>query len=138
MALKTALTVIFVAFLCFAITHTNNESWLTAWFLLFFFAGVPLSLLVLKDLLAVVVSRWIGSSQLLLHVCAIFAAIVGYGVGYMAVSTQHEKAHLHQLLVLIFPLAVYAVPLLMVFHGMPLSRVKEFYFKTNTGDDKSD
>jgi hypothetical protein len=70
MALKTALTVIFVAFLCFAITHTNNESWLTAWFLLFFFAGVPLSLLVLKDLLAVVVSRWIGSSQLLLHVCA--------------------------------------------------------------------
>jgi hypothetical protein len=128
---KTLSTVVFVAALCFSISNTDNESWLAAWFLLFFFVGIPLGLLVLKDLLIVVSPRWLGPSQLLLHVCALFGAAIGYSLGIMAVSTEHEKAHLHQLLVVIFPLMVYATPLLMIFHGMPLSRVKEFYFKSS-------
>ena len=130
---KTISTVVLVTALCFAISSTNNESWLTAWFLLFFFAGIPISLLVLKDLLVVVAPKWLGPSQLLLHVCAIFGAAIGYGLGLMAVSTEHEKAYLHQLLVVVFPLIVYATPLLMIFHGMPISRVKEFYFKSSQG-----
>ncbi len=128
-AIKTFGTVIFVAFLCLAISSTDNESWLTVWFLLFFFVGIPLSLFVLKDLLVVVSPKWLGPSQLVLHICALFGAAVGYGVGVMAVSSGHEKAHLHQLMVVVFPLFVYATPLLMIFHGMPLSRVKQFYFK---------
>ncbi|WP_125782115.1 hypothetical protein [Pseudoalteromonas rubra] len=129
-ALKTICTVIYIVILCFAISSTGNEGWLTAWFLLFFFTGIPLSLLVLKDLLVVVAPRWLGPSQLLLHICALFGALVGYGLGFMAVSTGHEKAHLHQLMVVVFPLIVYATPLLMILHGMPLSKVKEFYFKS--------
>lgn len=128
---KAISTMVFVASLCFAISSTNNEAWLTVWFLLFFFAGIPLGLLVLKDLLVGVTPKWLGPSQLLLHVCATFGAAIGYGLSVMAVSTGHEKAHLHQLLVVIFPLMVYATPLLMIFHGMPLSRVKEFYIKSS-------
>lgn len=135
MAVKVISTVIFVSLLCFAISSTNDESWLTLWFLLFFFVGIPISLLVLKDLLFIVAPKWLGPSQLLLHVCALFGAFIGYGLGIMAVSTGHEKAHLHQLMVVIFPLMVYAVPLLMVFHGMPLSRVKEFYIKSKRSNE---
>ncbi|WP_444886887.1 hypothetical protein [Microbulbifer sp. JMSA008] len=131
---KTISIIVFVAALCFAISSTGNELWLTAWFLLFFFAGIPLSLLVLKDLLVVVAPKWLGPSQILLHVCAIFGAVIGYGLGLMAVSSEHEKAHLHQLLVVVFPLMVYATPLLMIFHGIPISRIKEFYFKSSQGD----
>lgn len=133
-AIKTISTVVFVSTLCFAISHTDNESWLTVWFLLFFFVGIPLCLLVLKDLLVIVAPKWLGPSQILLHVCAVFGAIIGYILGWMAVSTEHEKAHLHQLLVIIFPLMVYATPLLMIFNGMPISRVKEFYCKSNQSD----
>lgn len=131
---KTLFTIAFVTVLCFAISNTDNESWLTAWFLLFFFVGIPLSLLVIKDLLVVVAPRWLGPSQILLHVCALFASVIGYGLGLMAINSEHEKAHLHQLLVIVFPLIVYATPLLMIFHGTPISRVKEFYFKSNQGD----
>jgi hypothetical protein len=130
---KTISTILFVAALCFAISSTDNETWLTTSFLLLFFIGIPLSLLVLKDLLVVVAPKWLGPSQLLLHICAIFSAVIGYGLGIMAVNTGHEKANLHQLLVIIFPLMVYATPLLMIFHGMPISRIKEFYYKSSRG-----
>ncbi|RDH45627.1 hypothetical protein [Zooshikella ganghwensis] len=130
-ALKTIITAIFVLVLCFAISSTVNEAWLTVWFLLFFFVGIPFSFLVLKDLLVVVAPRWIGPSQLLLHICALFGALVGYGLGAMAVSTEHQMAHLHQLMVVVFPLMVYATPLLMTLNGIPLSRVKRFYFKSH-------
>lgn len=32
-----------------------------------------------------------------------------------------------------FPLIVCATPLLVIFHGMPMSRFKEFYFKFSRG-----
>ncbi len=74
-ALKTIITAIFVLVLCFAISSTVNEAWLTVWFLLFFFVGIPFSFLVLKDLLVVVAPRWIGPSQLLMHICALFGVL---------------------------------------------------------------
>lgn len=135
MAIKVISTVIFVSLLCFAISRTNNDSWLIVWFSILFFVGIPISLLVLKDLLFTVVPKWLGPSQLLLHVCALSGAFIGYGLGIMAVSSGHELAHLHQLMVVIFPLMVYAVPRLMVFHCMPLSRVKEFYIKSKRGNE---
>lgn len=119
----------------YAISITEDEAWLTIWFILFIFIGVPLCLLVLKDLLVVVAPKWIGPSQLLLHLCALFAAAIGYGLGVMAIEIGHQKAHLHQLMTVFFPLIVYATPLLMIFHGVPLSRVKEFYFKSSEGSE---
>ncbi|MCK5887643.1 hypothetical protein [Alcanivorax jadensis] len=127
---KVFLTILFVAFLCFAISETEDEAWLTVWFVLFFFVGIPLALVVLRDVLVVALPRWVGPSQMLLHICAVFGAVIGYGLGVMAVSSGHEKAHLHQLMVIVFPVLVYAAPLLMVFNGVPLSRVKEFYFRS--------
>ena len=124
------LTALFVAFLCFAISKTEDEAWLTLWFVLFFFVGIPLTLVVLRGILVVVLPRWVGPSQILLHICAVFGAVIGYGLGLMAVSSGNEKAHLHQLMVIVFPVLVYATPLLMVFNGMPLARVKEFYFRS--------
>ena len=34
-------------------------------------------------------------------------------------------------MVVIFPLLVYATPLLMTLHGMPLSQLKYFYYASN-------
>lgn len=112
------------------ISITDNENWRSIWTILFVFLAIPLLLLALKDTLAKITPKWLGPSQLLLHICAIFSALIGYGLGLLAVKTGHEKAHLHQILVIIFPALVYSTPLLMVFHGMPLGEIKKFYFKT--------
>jgi hypothetical protein len=125
---KAVATVLFLAFLCVAISQTDSDAWLTLWFPLLFFVGIPVLLLVVRDVW-VVGGKWRNRrGPLLLHTCAVFAALVGYGVGWMAVDSPHPKAHLHQWMVIIFPLFVYATPLLMVLHGLPLSRLKYFYF----------
>lgn len=124
-------TVIVIASLSWAISSTDNELWLIAWFLMFIFIGVPLVLVTTRDLLVHLKPRWLGRSQLLLHVCAIFGALIGYLLGVMAVESEHPEAHLHQLLVVIFPLMVYLTPLLMILHGMPLSKIKNFYIKSS-------
>lgn len=125
---KLSFSILFIAALCLAIWQTDSDAWLTAWFLLFFFAGIPLLLLAIRDALISVKPKWLGRGPLLLHTCAVFAALVGYLVGWMAVDSEHPRAHLHQAMVVIFPLLVYATPLLMIFHGMPISRLKYFYF----------
>ena len=53
----------------------------------------------------------------------------------MAVDSGHPKAHLHQLLVVFFPLLVYATPLLTLFHGLPMSELKYFYFLKKDDED---
>ena len=129
-------TTLFIAALCWAIGRTNSEFWLTLWFILLFFIGVPLALLSLRDLFYGFAKRKrFGRSQVLLHTCALFAAVLGYFVGVMAVQSEHPKAHLHQLMVVVFPLLVYVAPLLMVLHGAPLSRIKEFYIRPESDDD---
>jgi hypothetical protein len=130
---KTISTIVFVGALCFAISSAESELWLTVWSVLLLFLGIPFSLLVLRDMLIFVAPKWLGPSQMLLHLCAIFAARLGYVLGSMAISSEHEKADLHQLLVFILPLFVYSTPLIMIFHGLPISRIKEFYFKSSQG-----
>ncbi len=128
---KLSLTILFIAALCVAIWQTSDEAWLTAWFLLFFFVGIPLLLLAIRDGLLSIKPWWLGRGPLLLHTCAAFAALVGYLVGWMAVDSEHPKADLHQSMVFIFPLLVYLAPLLMIFHGMPISQLKYFYYATD-------
>lgn len=100
--LQASLTAVLITGLCLAIGRTESEGWLTAWFLLLFFGGVPLALLSLRDLIARWKPRRVGRSQLLLHICALFGAVIGYVVGALAVASEHPKAHLHQLMVLVF------------------------------------
>lgn len=130
---KAFATVLFISFLCVAISQAESEAWLTVWFLLLLFAGVPLLLLVIRDLLVATRSRR-HRGPWLLHTCAVFAALVGYGVGWMAVDSEHPKAYLQQWLVVVFPLLVYATPLLMLFHGLPISRLRYFYFGEEDDD----
>jgi hypothetical protein len=130
---KGLAVLLLIVFLCVAISQTESEAWLTVWFLSLFFLALPLSLLVARDL---VVSVMGGRRRgpMLLHTCAVFAALVGYAVGWMAVDSEHPKAHLHQWMVVLFPLFVYAAPLLMIFHGLPTSRLKYFYLGKEEGD----
>jgi hypothetical protein len=131
---KSAIAVILlIAFLCLAIAQTEDELWLGVWLLLMIFVALPLLLLVARDLLAAATSRQ-RRGPLLLHTCAVFAALLGYGVGWMAVDSEHPKAELHQWLVVVFPLFVYVTPLLMLLHGLPVSRLKYFYLGRDEGD----
>lgn len=133
--MKALLVFIFVSTLVIAISLTDNESWLTVWLLLFIFVGIPLSLLVTKDLLVNFFPKWLGSSQVLLHICALFGAIIGYGLGVLAVASGHEKAQVAQLMVVIFPALVYLTPLLMLFHGVPFTNIKHYYYKPQNNND---
>ncbi len=133
---KLSLSIIFIAVLCLLIWQTTSEAWLTAWFMLLFFVGLPLVLFALRDALIPFKPKGMGRRPLLLHTCAVFAAFVGYFVGWMAVDSEHPRAHLHQSMVIVFPLLVYLTPLLMVFHGLPISELKSFYF--SRGDEDSD
>ena len=113
---KLLAVAVLVAALVFAIGNTANDSaWLIAWFLFFFFLGVPLVLLSIRDVL---LALFAGASPtfrawLLLHVCAAFAACIGLGLGYLARASAHPKAELHQWLVVILPALVYLAPLLL-------------------------
>lgn len=118
--LKCIVTAMLVTGLVVAIGHTSNDSpWLSVWFLLFFFLGIPLVLLSIRDL-GLESFRKRGPAfraWLLLHVCALFAAFIGWLLGYIAVESGHPKAHLHQWLVLILPALVYLTPILLVLHS---------------------
>ena len=133
---KLSLTVLFIVCLCVAIWQTDSEAWLTVWFLMFFFIGIPLLLLAVRDSLVSVKPNWLGRRALLMHICAVFAACIGDLVGWMAVDSEHPKAHLHQMFVVFFPLMVYATPLLMVLRGLPISQLKYFYYARDEEDAK--
>jgi hypothetical protein len=105
-----------VAVLGFAIGRTRNDSgWLIVWFLLFIFLGIPFVLLCLRDLLMSLFARRDESFRawLILHICAAFAAAIGYGLGHLAAVSGHPKAALHQWLVLLLPALVYVAPLFL-------------------------
>jgi len=119
-ALKLFAAIASVALLAGAIGFTDNESpWLVAWFLLFFFAGIPVALLSLSDF-ASAVFRGRGEGfrgWLLLHVCAVFAAGVGLLLGQLANASEHPNADLHQWLILVLPGLVYLAPVLLALHS---------------------
>jgi hypothetical protein len=96
--------------LSYAISATNDEAWLTAWFLLFIFLAIPLGLLATRDAIAKFskTKSESGYSWLLLHTCAAFALFIGWGLGRLAEWSQHPMASRHQWLVLALPAIVYA------------------------------
>ena len=118
---KLVLVAVLMAGLIWAIGATNHEGWLSLWFLLFFFAGIPVSLLSLRDFLLSFsrVQTAVSRFWLMLHVCAVFAAGVGYLLGLMAESSEHPKADLHRWLVVVFPSLVYLTPVLLQLHAAP-------------------
>ena len=119
-ALKLLAAFAFVALLAGAIGFTENESpWLVAWFLLFFFAGIPVALLSLSDFASAIFhGRGEGfRGWIFLHVCAVFAAGAGLLLGQLAKASEHPKADLHQWLILVLPSLVYLAPVLLALHS---------------------
>lgn len=134
---KLLIAILFFAGLCIAIWRTEAEGWLTAWFILLVYVALPLILVTARDALSGRMPRWLGTGQFLLHVCALFAAVLGYLVGWMAVDSEHPKANLHQLLVVVFPLFVYLTPLLMLLHGWSWTQIRFFYVGVPDDDDQT-
>lgn len=117
--LKFAGSILLVVILVLAIAGTSDEFWLTAWSLAFVFLAIPLILLSVRDLIAAF-SQASGPGfrfWLMLHVCAVFAAVIGYFLGLLAESYGHPKA---RWLIVILPSLVYLTPLLLWLHGLPL------------------
>ena len=109
------------ASLIYAVGETKDEDWLTLWFLLLIFVAVPLALLALRDVVLSFFSIR-GESRrfwFLLHVCAAFAAVVGYLLGIMAAHSGHPRAELQRWLVVLLPLLVYLFPVLLWLHSLP-------------------
>ncbi len=132
--MKYILTLLFMLFLSVAIYIAESDTWVSVWMLLFIFLGLPLSFMSLRDLIVKVLPNWLGPSQVLLHLIALFSAVLGYFLGYLAIESQHPKAELHQLMVVIFPAMVYAAPLITLLHGAPFVSVKRFYIKSGKGE----
>ena len=110
----------FLAALSFAIANTNAESWLTVWFLMFIFGGIPWLLLSLRDLILARRAQAVTEntkSWLLLHVCAFFGAALGLGVYYLAKISENPAASRQAWLVVIFPALVYLSPILLALQG---------------------
>jgi hypothetical protein len=105
-----------------AIRVTNDENWVGVWFLLLLFVGLPLSLLSLRDLLLSFAATRTESRKfwLMLHVCALFAAGIGYGLGVMAESSGNPKADVQKWLVVALPCLVYITPVLLALHSAPV------------------
>ena len=116
--LKFAGSILLVVTLVLAIGGTSDEFWLTAWFLAFVFLVIPLVLLSVRDLIATCFQAGGPAFRLwlLLHVCAVFAAVIGYSLGLLAELSGHPKA---KWLIVILPALVYVTPLLLWLHGLP-------------------
>jgi hypothetical protein len=117
--LKLLGTVVMLTVVGWAIGHTQDQLWLGIWFLLFIFLGVPLVLLSIRDLLLSFFANRSESFKAwaIVHVCAVFAFLLGLLLASGARSTGHPKADLHQWLVLILPGLVYLAPVFLALHG---------------------
>ncbi len=116
---KLFATTMLLTALGWAIGHTKDQLWLGIWFLLFIFLGIPLVLLCIRDLLLSFFANRSESFKAwaIVHVCAVFAFLLGLLLASGARSTGHPKADLHQWLVVILPGLVYLAPVFLALHG---------------------
>ena len=127
--------VIVLAALCLALPYVENEGALGAILLVLIYVSIPVILLSLRDFIVHRRLNGIARGPLLLHVAALFAALVGYGVYWMAVASEHPQVEKHRWFILLFPLLVYATPVLLLFQGLSLREVRDLY---TGGDDDAE
>jgi hypothetical protein len=116
--LLTALALL--AALAFAISRTNDDGWLTLWFLMAIFGAVPFLLMAIRDFALAMLGGSIsdrGRSWALLHTCAAFATLLGYGVYALARASDNPMASRQAWLIVVFPALVYLTPVLLALHG---------------------
>jgi hypothetical protein len=99
-----------LAAIYFALTRTNNETYVGVLILLFIFVGMPCLLFAIRGFF-VALRRSPSSSQtsfsILIHVCAAFGALVGVGVYAMIRASDPSHASRAAWLVVIFPAIIY-------------------------------
>jgi len=110
------------------------SDWWAVGFLVALLVAVPLFLLGLRDALKRPLERWFSPKQLLLHIFAIFAALVGVLV-LLSQGGAIDRSPLKAiLLVLILPCVVYLVPILAVLRRKAsFEEVLSFYIRRKQG-----
>ena len=104
----------------------NDSSWAVAAWLGLIFLGIPAFLLAIRDCVFALLSNKSESFKawLMLHVCAAFAAFVGFLLAWGARASNHPKADIHQWLPLILVALVYVAPFLLAIHSGSLRFLK--------------
>lgn len=116
---KLAGCILLAVTLGLAIAGTRDEFWLTVWSLALVFLAVPLMLLSVRDLIAAF-SRASGPGSrfwLMLHLCAVFAAAIGYSLAALVEPSARSQT---RWLIVVLPALVYLTPLLLWLHGLPV------------------
>jgi len=110
--IKTTIVAMAVVFLCLALSQSTSDLWIGIWLASLIYVALPAVLFVLRDLFGLIVRPRSehGSSLLLLHVCAAFAFLLGYGVYKLSVWSEHPMVDKHRLLPFLFAAIVYGVP----------------------------
>ena len=99
-----------LAAIYFALTRTNNETYVGVLILLFIFVGMPSLLFAIRGFF-VALRRSPSSSQtrfsVLIHVCAAFGALVGVGVYALTRASDPSYASRAAWLIVILPAIIY-------------------------------
>jgi hypothetical protein len=99
-----------LAAIYFALTRTNNETYVGVLILLFIFVGMPCMLFAIRGFF-VALRRSPSSSQarfsVLIHVCAAFGTLVGVGVYALIRASDPSHAFRAAWLIVIFPAIIY-------------------------------
>ena len=99
-----------LAAIYFALTRTNNETYVGVLILLFIFVGMPCLLFAIRRFF-VALGRSHSSSQtrfsVLIHVCAAFGALIGVGVCALTRASDPSYAPRAAWLIVIFPAIIY-------------------------------
>jgi hypothetical protein len=103
-----------LAAIYFALTRTNNETYVGILIVTFIFVGMPCLLFAIRGMLVALRrspstprDRW----SVLLHVCAIFGALIGAGVYALARANDGPSASKMAWFIVIFPATIYGLKL---------------------------
>jgi hypothetical protein len=103
-----------LAAIYFALTRTNNETYVGVLILLFIFVGMPCLLFAIRGIF-VALRRSPSSPRarvsVLVHVCAMFGALVGAGIYSLGRAYDGPSASRQAWLIIIFPAIIYGIKL---------------------------
>jgi H+/Cl- antiporter ClcA len=114
----------------------NDNGWAVAAWLGFIFFGIPFLLLAIRDFVLAIVSRRSESFRawLMIHICAVFAGLIGVLLAWGARASAHPKADLHQWLPLVLVGLVYAAPIFLALHSGSLGFIRLLIAPFRRGD----
>jgi uncharacterized membrane protein SirB2 len=114
-----------VALLLMAIVRSSSQLWLGIWVVALVFVALPIVLFLLRDVVALFVrprserqAFWV-----LIHVSAVLAFLLGYGVYKLSVWSEHPMVEKHRWLPYVFVALVYFVPVSVLLRAWVTRRI---------------